>query len=59
MTISWPNLCIKVGILPMALLAENYENNPITEYRMEGLLYADRNMTGGVEKGWWIYKQEG
>ena len=51
MTISWPNLCIKVGILPMALLAENYENNPITEYRMEGLLYADRNMTGGVEKG--------
>jgi hypothetical protein len=50
MTISWPNLCIKIGVVPTALLAENYKNNPIAEYRMEALLYADRNLRG-VEKG--------
>ena len=50
-TMSWLNMCIEIGVVPAALLAENYKNNSSTEYRMEGLLYAYRNMRG-VEKGW-------
>ena len=45
---SHPNLRIgiEIDVVPTALLAENYKNNPTTEYRMEGLLYAGMNRSG-------------